>query len=96
LLATADYGDVRPELRLCDPKALVESKRTSAPGVVVYRVLCSPWNQNLAWDASTGRLTFVENVIEGRGWRLETIDLARAVAHGRIDGPGVRIKVSTF
>jgi hypothetical protein len=96
LLASADYGDVRPELRLCDPEALLAASRTSAPGVVVHRVLCGPFNQNLHWDAETGRLTCVENVIEGRGWRLDTIDLARAVADGRADGPGVRIRTFTF
>ena len=96
LLATADYGDVRPEIRLCDPEALVTEGRTSAPGVVVHRVLCGPFNQNLHWDGEAGRLTCVENVIEGRGWRLDTIDLARAVAHGRVDGPGVRLASATF
>jgi hypothetical protein len=95
-LATADYGDVRPELRLCDPDALLKARRTSAPGVVVHRVLCGPFNQNLSWDAETGRLTCVENVIDGRGWRLDTLDLARAVAHGRADGPGVRVSIATF
>jgi hypothetical protein len=96
LLATADYGDVRPELRLCDPGVMLAARRTSAPGVVVHRVLCGPFNQNLHWDETTGRLTCIENVIEGRGWRLDTIDLARAVAHGRADGPDVRIRTITF
>ena len=96
LLATADYGDVRPEVRLCDPDALLKARRTSAPGVVVHRVLCGPFNQNLHWDAAAGRLTCVENVIEGRGWRLDTLDLARAVADGRADGPGVRVRRVTF
>ncbi len=95
-IATADYGDIHPELRLIDPERMLKAGRTSAPGVVVHRVLCGPWNQNLAWDASTGRLTCVQNIIEGRGWRLDTIDLARAVDHGRADGPGVRIKTYTF
>ena len=96
LLATADYGDVRPEIRLLDPEALLKAQRTSAPGVVVHRVLCGPFNQNLHWDAEAGRLTCVENVIEGRGWRLDTLDLARAVADGRADGPGVRVRSFTF
>lgn len=96
LLATADYGDVRPELRLCDPEALLKAGRTSAPGVVVHRVLCGAFNQNLHWDEAKGRLTCVQNVIEGRGWRLDTLDLARAVADGRADGPGVRVRRVTF
>lgn len=96
LLATADYGDVRPELRLCDPDALLKAGRTSAPGVIVHRVLCGPFNQNLHWDESNGQLTCVQNVIEGRGWRLDTLDLGRAVADGRADGPGVRVRRLTF
>ena len=84
LLATSDYGDVRPEIRLYDPEALLAAKRSSAPGVVVHRVLCGPFNQNLHWDADTGRLTCVQNVIEGRGWRL---DVARP-GEGRRRRPG--------
>jgi hypothetical protein len=96
LLATADYGDVRPEIRLLDPEALLKAGRTSAPGVVVHRVLAGAWNQNLSWDPETGRLVCVENVIEGRGWRLDTLDLEKAVADGRADGPGVRVGRVTF
>jgi hypothetical protein len=75
---------------------MLSAHRTSAPGVVVHRVLCGPFNQNLYWDADAGRLTCVENVIEGRGWRLDTLDLARAVADGRADAPGVRVRTVTF
>ena len=95
-LATADYGDVRPEIRLYDPAAMLEARRTSAPGVVVHRVLAGPWNQNLHWDAAGGRLTCVQNVVEGRGWRLDTIDLAKAVADGRAGGPSVRVRSATL
>jgi hypothetical protein len=83
LLATADYGDVHPEIRLCDPAALLAAHRTSAPGVVVQHIQSGAWNQNLHWDEASGRLTCVQNVIEGRGWRLDVIDLARSVADGR-------------
>ena len=96
LLASADYGDVRPELRLYDVGAMLVAGRTSAPGVVAHRVLCGPFSQNLHWDAATGRLTCIQNVIAGRGWRLDTLDLTRAVADGRADGPGVRVGRSTF
>ena len=95
-LATADYGEVRPEIRLLDPEKLLETHRTSAPGVVVHRIMAGPWNQALHWRADRGELTCVENVIEGRGWRLETINLARAVADGRVDGPEVRVSRFTF
>lgn len=96
LLATADYGRIRPEVRLYDPAGLLAARRSSAPAVVVHRVLCGPFNQNLHWDAASGLLTCVQNVVEGRGWRLEDLDLARAVIDGRADGPGVRIRRLTF
>jgi hypothetical protein len=96
LLATADYGDVRPEIRLYDPEAMLRAGRSSAPGVVVHRVLCGPFNQNLHWDARSGRLICVQNVINGRGWRLDVLDLARAVADGRAHGPRVRVRDWVF
>jgi hypothetical protein len=80
-LATADYGDVRPEVRLCDPEKLLQAKRSSALGVVAHRVLCGTFNQNLHWDSRRGQLTCIQNVISGRGWRLDVLDLARAVVH---------------
>jgi hypothetical protein len=95
-LATADYGDVRPEVRLYDPEKLLRAKRSSAPGVVAHRFLCGPHNQSLHWDAARGRLTCVQNVIAGRGWRLDILDLARAVSDGRATGPGVRVRSLTF
>jgi hypothetical protein len=96
LLATADYGDVRPEIRLYDPAALLAAGRSSASGVVANRVLCGPFNQNLHWDAGSGQLTCVQNVVAGRGWRLDVLDLTKAVADGRIEGPGVRVRRLTF
>jgi hypothetical protein len=96
LLATADYGDVRPEIRLYDPAALLSAGRSSAPGVVTHRVLCGPFNQNLHWDGRAGHLTCVQNVVAGRGWRLDVLDLSRAVADGRAEGPGVRVRRLTF
>jgi hypothetical protein len=95
-LATADYGEVRPVVRLYDPEKLLQTRRTSAPGVVAHRFLCGPFNQSLYWDAARGRLTCVQNVIAGRGWRLDVLDLARAVADGRVWGPGVRVQLLTF
>ncbi len=95
-LATADYGDVHPEVRLYDPEKMLASKRTSAPGVVAHRVLAGPFNQNLHWDADKGQLTCVQNVIAGRGWRLDVLDLAKAVADGRASGPKVRVRMLTF
>jgi hypothetical protein len=95
-LATADYGDVHPEIRLYDPDRLLAARRTSAPGVVVHRILCGPFNQNLHWAARSGQLVCIQNVTAGRGWRLDFLDLARAVADGRVTGPGVRAQTLTF
>ena len=96
LLATADYGDVHPEIRLYDPEAMLKAGRTSAPGVLIHQVICGPFNQNLYWDATSREMTCVQNVIEGRGWRLDVLDLDRAVADGRASGPGVRLRTHTF
>src|SRR5262249_11984347 len=68
-LATADYGDVRPEIRLYDPEKLLLSGRSSAPGVVAARILCGSFNQNLHWDPQRGQITCIQNVIAGRGWQ---------------------------
>jgi hypothetical protein len=95
-LATADYGDARPEVRLYDVDKMLAAKRTSAPGVVTHRVLCLPFNQNLHWDEKRGELTCVQNVIAGRGWQLQVFNLAKAVADGRTTGPDVRVRLLTF
>jgi hypothetical protein len=96
ILATADHGDARPELRLYDPDKMLASIRTSAPGVVAHRVLAGPYTQNLHWDAAMGQLIFVQNAILGRGWRLDVLNLDKAVADGRASGPGVRALTLTF
>jgi hypothetical protein len=95
-LATSDYGDIRPEIRLYDPEALLAAKRSSKPGVIVHHFRCGPFNQNMQWDAESGLLTCVQNVIEGRGWRLDVLDLAKAVAAGDATAPGVRVRTHTF
>jgi hypothetical protein len=96
LLATADYGDVRPEVRLYDPGKLLEAKRSSAPGVIAGRFLSGPFNQNLDWDQARGQLTCIQNVIVGRGWQLDVLDLRRALSDGRAWGTGVRIRKWTL
>ena len=85
LLATADYGDVRPAVRLYDPRRLVEAGRSSAPDVCVASILCGPFNQNLFWDASRGELTCVQNVVAGLGWKLDVFNLEKAVAAGKLE-----------
>jgi hypothetical protein len=95
-LATSDYGNVRPEVRLYDPEALIATKRSSASGVIIHRFRCGAFNQNMQWDGATGRLTCVQNVIEGRGWRLDVLDLEKAVAAGDARAAGVRVRTYTF
>jgi hypothetical protein len=96
LLATSDYGDEAPELRLYDPESLFSAGRSSATGVVLHRLPIGPFNQNMAWDSATGRLTCVQNVVAGRGWRLDVLDLSKAVAGGGADASGVRTLRQTF
>ena len=90
LLATADYGDARPAVRLYDPRRLVEAGRSTAPGVCVATIPCNPFNQNLFWDATTGELTCVENVVAGLGWKLNVFNLQKAVAGGKLEKARVR------
>ena len=89
-LATSDYGDIHPEIRLLDPEALLAARRTSSRGVIVHHFRCGPFNQNMQWDGPSGLLTCVQNVIEGRGWRLDVLNLAKAVAAGDGMAEGVR------
>ncbi len=89
LLATADYGDVRPEVRLMDVEAMLKHTRTSAPSVVVNRFIAGPFNQTLSFDAATGDLLCLQNVVAGLGWRIERLNLENAVRDGRAWGPGV-------
>jgi hypothetical protein len=96
ILATADYGETRPMIRLYDVEKLLANGRSSAPGVVVHSILAGPFNQNLAWDAEHKQLTCIQNVIAGIGWQLDVIDLPRAIADGRVDGPNVRVRRVTF
>lgn len=93
LLATADYGDVRPAVRLYDPRRLVEARRSSAPGVLAATIPCGPFNQNLFWDGEKGELTCVQNVVAGLGWKLDVFNLAKAVAAGKLDRARVRTLV---
>ncbi len=90
LLATADYGDVRPAVRLYDPRRLVEARRSSPPDVCLATIPCGPFNQNLFWNASTGELTCVQNVVAGLGWKLDIFNLEKAVAGAKLEQARVR------
>ncbi len=73
LIATSDYGNQGNEIRLYDPMALSKASKTSAAGVLIRKFLCGPFNQNLHWDAEAGKIVCVQNVVSGRGWRLQTL-----------------------
>lgn len=88
-LASADYGDKNPELRLYDPELLfnpgtkaLKKGRTSNPGVLKGRTSCGPFNQNLHYDKRTDSLTFIQNVDPGIGWQLDTVNLSSLLKHG--------------
>ena len=89
LIATSDYGPGPNFLRFYDPKLLATCARTSEAGVMVLKVPCGPWVQSLQWVDKSGTLVIIQNIIEGRRWRLTLVsDLGAADYRG---GPGVRV-----
>lgn len=82
LVATADYGDKRNEVRLYDPAVLQKVNKASAPGVLVKKFACGPWVQNLHWVPEKGVLILIQNQIEGRRWRLTFVDLKKSLQKG--------------
>ncbi|SEJ21253.1 hypothetical protein SAMN05216327_107120 [Dyadobacter sp. SG02] len=82
LVATADYGDKRNEVRLYDPAVLQKADKTSAPGVLVKKFTCGPWVQNLHWVPEKGVLVLIQNQIEGRRWRFTFVDLKKSLEKG--------------
>jgi hypothetical protein len=95
-IASADYGDQTPALRLYDPVSLFHAGRTSAPGVLVRKIAVGAFNQNLFWEAATGRIDLVENTTAGRGWQIDTLDLDRAAHAGNSEAAGVRLRRSVY
>jgi len=95
-LATADYGDRTPAIRLYDVARMLKAKRTSTSGTVVHRIKCGPFNQNLHWDERTGEITSVQNLVAGVGWRLARFDLAAAVERGDATHEDARAERLTF
>ena len=101
--SAAERCSPRPTTATSAPNsACTTPRRCSRPGGPAPRA----WSFNGSSAArsirtSTGtrrphRLTCVQNVIEGRGWRLDVLDLDRALADGRATGPGVRVRTFTF
>lgn len=64
--------------------------------MVVYRVRCTLFNRNFHQSKDFGRPACARGFLERRGWWLDTIDPARAVADGRVHGPGVGLSILTF
>ena len=87
LVATADYGDDRNQLRLYDPEALAACEHTSDSGVLARAFDCGPWVQSLEWIDSLGVLVLVQNQIPGLLYRLTFCELHhdRLVALGTLD-----------
>lgn len=74
-LASADYGNKNTEIRLYNPKLMLEKGRTSAARVIFRRAKCGPYNQNLCWDNKEKRLICIQNVTAGHGWCLDVLNL---------------------
>lgn len=83
LVATADYGPKNNEVRLYDPEALLNAKKTSEAGVLVGKFTCSPWVQNLHWIPEQGILVLIQNQIEGKKWRLTFLDFEASMKAGK-------------
>jgi len=99
-IASADYMEFSPELRLYNISAMLKTGKTSTAGVIIHRLKCSQNTQNLYWDSERGYLTFVQNrwpfVWPYRGFHLETIKLFEAIAAGSVSDPSVIISSMYF
>lgn len=84
-VATSDYGDHGNEVRLYDPAALANAKKTSEKGVLFKKFTCTPWVQNLCWVPEKGQLLLIQNQVEGRKWRFTYVDLAKSIEAGKQD-----------
>jgi hypothetical protein len=89
LVATSDYGGGPNYVRIYDPTALSRASRTSDPGVLIGRVPCGPWVQSLHWIDSIQTLVIVQNITEGRGWRLTLVSNLNAADYR--SGAAVRV-----
>ena len=83
LVATADYGNQRNEVRLYDPERLKTAQHTSEQGVVYQKFSCGPWVQNLYWIDDQGILVLIQNQDEGKRWRLTFLNLAQSLRDGK-------------
>lgn len=84
LLASADYGDEDPELRLYDPLVLGSAGGTTSASAVVARLPATGFVQTLHYDASRDLLVLVQNERAGRGWRLTLVALGASLEAGTL------------
>ncbi|MEO1008934.1 MAG: hypothetical protein AAFX79_10215 [Planctomycetota bacterium] len=82
LLATSDYGSEGNAIRLYDPKRLRAVENTSADGVLVASVPCTPYVQNVHWLDETGTLVLIQNQVAGLRYRFTFVALEEAIAAG--------------
>jgi hypothetical protein len=82
-VATADYGNKANEVRLYDPKALLQASKTSEKGVLYKKFTCGPWVQNIHFIPEKDMLVLIQNQIEGRKWRFTYLDLSKSLEQGR-------------
>ena len=70
VIATADYGNEKNQLRLYDPDKLKVASKTSDEGVLVAAFDCGPYVQSLHWIDSEQTLVLAQNQTSGLGYRL--------------------------
>lgn len=83
VVATADYGDKKNEVRLYNPALLAKAKKTSEKGILIKKFTCGPWVQNLHYIAEKDILVLVQNQVQGRKWRFTFLDFSKSVDEGK-------------
>ncbi|MGE0621662.1 MAG: hypothetical protein AB7I04_01660 [Pseudomonadales bacterium] len=84
LLASADYGDDRNEVRLYDPDFLLSAADTTEANVLVARYPSPPYVQSLHYWAAEDVLILVRNRKSGEGWRLTCVDVTATWSSGAL------------
>ena len=92
LLATADYGDVRPAVRLYDPQRLVAAGLSRPPALAWPQFPADP-SIRICPGTRPRASRLAQNVVAGLGWKLDVFDLEKAIdAHCQLPparcGPG--------
>lgn len=83
-LATADYGDKSPEIRLYNPYQLFKEKKSSGLNVLAAKSACTAFTQNIHWDEKRHQIVLVQNITAGLGWRLDKFDINKLFNLGPI------------